>query len=91
MSAGRQIGEGAATMARKRRERAVIERYKGGGGGRSQRGQQRGRVCLLLRGVHMQCWSEGGGRMVEMAQRIDGVCILLQRWASQQPAKAGRL
>lgn len=29
--------------------------------------------------------------MVEMAQTIDCVCILLQRWASQQLAKAGRL
>ena len=28
--------------------------------------------------------------MVEMAQRIDCVCLLLQRWASQQPAKAGK-
>jgi hypothetical protein len=28
--------------------------------------------------------------MVEMAQRVDCVCIRLQRWASQQLAKAGR-
>lgn len=28
--------------------------------------------------------------MVEMAQRADCVCIRLQRWASQQLAKAGR-
>lgn len=29
--------------------------------------------------------------MVEMAHRVDCVCICLQRWASQQLAKAGRL
>jgi hypothetical protein len=44
--AGRQIGEGAATMAREKEERTVIERYKGGGGDdRSVDGNVEGSAC----------------------------------------------
>ena len=90
MRAGRQIGEGAAAMARKRRSaprsrgtRAVAEAIA------ARTATWKG--LLAAEGCAYAVLVRGRGTDGRDDTEGDCVCIRLQRWASQQLAKAGGL
>ena len=69
----------------------MIARHDTTGGGGADRSVdnvvwQRSQCVVLAgrRGVHMQCWREGGRRVAERSRGVIGEYRVQQRWASQQ-------